>query len=334
MATENLLILIHGMTPDREPGDHANEYGKLRRELADRKPRLGTTFDDLHTIAVEWGHEPQVPPPTGLRPDQLLTRAENAIRDRVAFAKVRQNAGPDDHLMGGLSEFFSKILLRQLTTPIKETILLLGVADVFYYCSFEGEQAVRRTVYTQFLEGMKPFRGAEEVRLHVVGQSMGATVAFDFLFGLFAPDTEFPDGVPGFVRENPDLEAAGEEFMDWRARAQDGTLLLGSKTTTGAQIPLMQMRKQKLVERFAARPFVPLDPTVIGVPREGTPRWKLFYDVDDVLGFPTRSLFDARGSIQEYQVDTDWRPDLAHVRYWKVDRVLDETAALIESNLG
>jgi len=97
-----------------------------------------------------------------------------------------------------------------------------------------------------------------------------------------------------------------------------------------AQFPLTMLRKQKLVDLFAAGRL--LDPTVIGVPRQGPPRWKIFFDVDDVLGFPARRLFDAHGSIQEYQVNTGWRPDRAHEGYWTSDVVLTEIARMIQFN--
>jgi hypothetical protein len=38
----------------------------------------------------------------------------------------------------------------------------------------------------------------------------------------------------------------------------------------------------------------------------------MFYDVDDVLAFPARRLYDPVPTIAEFQVDSDWRPDLAH----------------------
>ena len=156
-------------------------------------------------------------------------------------------------------------------------------------------------------------------------------MAFDFLFGLFAPDSQFPYGIPGFVQENQGDRAAVESYKFWRGRAQQGTLVMASKSTTGGQIPMMMMRKQKVVDMLAAEQL--LDPTVIGVPQRGSPRWKVFYDADDVLGFPTRRLFDAQGSIQEYQVDTGWRPDVAHSKYWENDKVLAEIALLIRQNL-
>ena len=76
-----------------------------------------------------------------------------------------------------------------------------------------------------------------------------------------------------------------------------------------------------------------LDPTVIGVPKSGPPKWSIFYDVDDILGFPTRRLFDARGTIKEYEVDTGLNPLDAHGRYWTNRFVVTEVAKLIRQNL-
>lgn len=343
MATENLLVLIHGITTDPEPRDHSEEYRRLREGLDRRQPRLGSVFDDRHTIAVEWGHEL----PRNVQPlpdDQEITRAENALRDRVAHEKVRAAGPVVSRLFAGLTAFPAP-LLRRVTLPIKENVLLLGMTDVLYYCSPDGERAVRRAVYTRFLDGMEPLCSADQVRLHVIAQSLGVTVAFDFLFGLFAPaseypaEGEFPEGTPGFVRENrdrPGMEKAVEAYEYWRERAQRKTLLLASKSSTGGQLPLMMMRKQKLVEKlFRAGPGeTPLDPEVIGVPKKGALRWKIFYDVDDVLGFPAGALFQSEGTIQDLEVDTGAWPDRAHRGYWESDRVLTEIAGLIVENLG
>ena len=157
------------------------------------------------------------------------------------------------------------------------------------------------------------------------------TVAFDFLFGLFAAD-EVTGGEPDFIGEAQGEAEAIERYLFWRGRAREGGLVLASKASTGGQLPLLLLRKQALVDRLSVGEF--LDPSVIGVPGRGDVRWKIFYDADDILGFPTRRLFDAEGTIQEFQVDTDWRPDLAHSRYWTNDRVLDEMAKLIADNLA
>ncbi len=330
MARVNVLILLHGMTIEAEPTTHTAQYVALWRGLIRKQPVLEARIDAR--LFVEWGHEPPSVPPGQLAPDQRITDAENFIVSRVSAVAVAGDRSPDNHrLDGGLGDLFSRLALRRLTTPIKERIMLLGFADAIYYCSPDGEEAIRRQVYGQFLEGLAPYREASEVRLHLIAESLGVTVGFDFLFGLFAPDSEFPGGIPGFVRDDQGTDEDKEAYQFWRRRAQQGTLLLGSNTSVGAQLALMQMRKQKLVDHLAAGQR--LDPTVIGVPRQGPPRWKVFFDLDDVLGFPARRLFDAQGSIQEYQVNTGWRPDQAHGGYWTNDNVLTEVARMIQLNL-
>jgi hypothetical protein len=92
----------------------------------------------------------------------------------------------------------------------------------------------------------------------------------------------------------------------------------------------MMVRKQKLVDQLAQAE--PLDPSVIGVPREGKPRWVNFYDADDVLGFPCRLLYGEAPTIVEYHVNTGIFQN-AHTGYWRNDRVIKEMADLIRANL-
>lgn len=343
MSAVNVLALVHGITPIREASSHSRQYEDFLARLFARSPavkdRLLST-DHTQILGVEWGHElPLTGPDT---PDQFLTRAESRLVECVSHIAVREDPSPDNHVLRPGSEFLSG-LTRGITNQIKDELFLLGFTDIAYYCSPDGERAVRRRVYTQVLELLRPFKDAEQVRLHVVAHSLGMTVAFDFLFGLFAPTAHYGGNPPDFIRENqnvPGLEAAVEDYQFWRSAANmehpeanptSKRLLLGSKTSFGGQLALLVMRKQALVERLARREL--LDPTVIGVPRNGRPRWKNFYDVDDVLGFPVRRLFDATGTIQEYQVDCGG-PSKAHGGYWSHGGVLSEIASLIEGNLG
>lgn len=328
MASKNILVMLHGMTSDPDPSTHADDYDHLWAGLIRREGSLEQII--VETIRVEWGHEPPGLATSALRPDQMITRAEAFIRERLTYEAVQADGSPANHLLAGGAELFSQWVTRHLTTPIKEMVLLLGFTDALYYCSPAGEQAIRNTVYTQFLQGLEAYRAEDEVRLHVIAHSLGVTVAFDFLFGLFAPDSAYTNGVPDFVTENQGLPAAVEAYSFWRQRAQQGSLIMASKSSTGGQLPLMMMRKQKLVNMLATREL--LDPRVISIPQDGPPRWKIFYDVDDVLGYPTRRLFQAGASIEEYQVNTGWRPDLAHSQYWENDKVLTEIAGLIEQN--
>ncbi len=334
MSTVNALILIHGMILDPTPRDHTAQYDRLIDQLSTQQPNLRSRLAPI--IRVEWGHGLPTPLPTGPSPDQQLTAAENTLNARISYAVVQADRSPANHLLTGFfSEPFSTTLGRRLTTPIKEVVMIRGITDALYYCAPDGERAIRKTVYTQVLASLDAYRNADTVRLHVIAHSLGATVAFDFLYGLFAPNSAYPNGTPDFVRENmevPEVQAVAAAYQFWRERAQQQRLRLGSLSSTGGQVPLLLLRKQKLVDALARGEQ--LDATVIGIQRSGPVQWKNFYDVDDVLGFPTRRVFVTDGEIEDHQVDTGWLPEPAHTTYWQHVTVIREISDLIRRNLG
>ena len=332
----NILLLIHGVVEDTAPSNHTADYDQLWDGLRKHQPILHDKIDAV--IRVEWGHAP-LPIAPFLLPDEKLTAAENTIVAATNYATIKASATPNDSFLDWTPDFLPRLILRPIISRIKEQVLITGIGDVFYYTAPDGERAVRDHVYTQFLEGMKPYKNADRVALHLIGHSQGATIGFDFLFGLFAPPSEYPNGIPGFVEDeqgSPEMQA---DYMRWRNMAQAavsgdslaGRLTLGSKSSFGCQIALMMLRKQKLADRLAAGEL--LDPTVIGVPKTGPPKWKIFFDTDDVLGFPTRRLFDSVGSIREYEVNSDWNPLTAHTNYRNNEEVQREIADLIAANL-
>lgn len=333
MAAVNLLIFIHGVVEDTGPSNHAAQYDALRDALFQKQPALRARITDI--LRVEWGHAPfPVKDDADLCPDERLTEAENTLLNALSYDKVRATRTADDSFLNFPPDYLQRAIARPLTRPIKDTVLTLGLTDTLYYCSPDGEKAVRDNVYTQVLTQMQPYKTAASVALHVIGHSQGATIGYDFLFGMLAPDSEYPpDGVPGFVK---DVQASDpailQEYLFWRGRAQAApqTLSLGSLSTFGSQLGLMMVRKQKLVDKLFRGER--LDPTVIGVPQVGTPKWKMFYDTDDILGFPARRLFDTTGTIKEYEVDADWNPIQSHSRYWTNDQVQTEIANLIIAN--
>lgn len=344
MSVVNVMVMLHGMTLDAEGRDHADEYRTLRSGLAAREPQLEEVLS--RAIEIEWGHKP--PNPSGaLRPDQQITDAENAINDATSYARVRADPSPYNHLLDvgaelrdvHLTEVVSKWLLRPLVlTPFKEKVMVRGFTDALYYCAPDGEKAVRRAVYVQALERLARYEEEDTVRLHVVAQSLGVTVAFDFLFGLFAPDAHYRGRPPGFIADNAEaaerderLRRAVDAYARWRERRRQGRLVLGSKASSGGQLGLMMMRKQALVDLLAANRR--LDASVIGIEAGAPLKWKVFYDADDALGFPVRRLFEEQAAIQEYEVNTHWRPDLAHSGYWGNEEVQREIARLVVANL-
>jgi len=323
------------MTTQAKPSDHAATYQAFWRRLTAREPSL--VDNDFVKIEVEWGHETPASTAAGLRPDERLTKAETFLLSATSHRSVMRDERRENHRLPPYREPISTLLTRRFVVPIKDTVFTLGMTDALYYCSAEGERAIRKAVYRQCLEGLAGCCEASEVRLHVVAHSLGVTVAFDFLYGLFAPASHFPagesfpEGTPGFVREGGVVGEAADAYLYWRQRVREGSLLLASKSSLGGQLPLFFMRKQKLVDGFSRGEL--LDPRVIGVPQRGGVRWKLFYDADDLLGYPARPLFRAEGTIEEYQVNTHWRPDRAHTGYWRDNTVVGETASLIARNL-
>jgi hypothetical protein len=115
-----------------------------------------------------------------------------------------------------------------------------------------------------------------------------------------------------------------QRLSTWRAKAASGALTLGSFVATASQLPVFLLRKQGLVERLAGGQQ--LDPAVIGVHGRHE-QWLLFYDVDDLLGYPTRHLYAPRTGIREIQVDSSDLFHDAHTRYWKEGGTVVERAA-------
>jgi hypothetical protein len=202
--------------------------------------------------------------------------------------------------------------------------LLFGLGDAIYYCSSDGEAAVWRAVYGQVLAQLRPYED-DTVHLHIVGHSLGATVAYDFIYGLFAPLSNWGDLRPDFA-DDPDY---GNEYLRWREKKENGSLHLGSLTSMASTLPILLLRSQTVVNRFFSGQI--LDPQVVGVyPGQGI-RWKSFYDIDDILAFPVRELFGSNEGIVDVQVDTGDLPDATHSGYWQESRVIREVADLLIS---
>lgn len=337
MASMNVPVLVHGMTTTLVPAWHTSDYLRLMEAIFHLRPELEGRMHPH--VGVEWGQ--RLGSEGGDEPaDRRLSVAELFLRKSVAYSRLRSQASDEQDFFYPDEREFSQ-LWRPITDAIKDNIFCLGMTDALYYAAPDGEQAIRRAVYTQVLDGLETFKFADEVHLHIVAQSLGATVAFDFLFGLFVDRGHYAShgGVPDFIRENegsqePSVRRAVENYRFWRERAMERTLRLGSLATTGSQLALFLLRKQAVVDRLAASPPNLLDPNVIGIEKDrpdGRIRWTNFFDADDVLGYPVRRLFDSR-CIAEHRVDTGTLPDRAHSGYWHNERVIEEIALLWASN--
>lgn len=265
-----------------------------------------------------------------LREDQRLTRAQNFINQRVAY----DNLTKDSDLNNNTLSLFSRRgidfpnltpLVRALVVGLRESIVTRGLGDVVYYSSSQGECYVRKTVYSQVLRQLDPYLNESEVRIHLIGQSLGVTLTHNFLYGLFKLNDDY---TPGFYQQGEDVDV--ERFKKWRLKARNKQLKLGSLTSTASQLPLFTMRKQDLVNQLARGELI--NAKDIDIVDSDRVQWQIFYDVDDLLGFGTRKLYNTVRAIKEYQVDTGDNPGDAHTGYWQNRIVIEKTAELLFEN--
>lgn len=319
---KHLLILIHGITPEVAPKPHAEQYQRFWRALQAEQPALAAVIHG--TVEVEWGNRVQAGAP---RPDERLSDAECRVSELTKTEHVHSHPSDNNLLHPGPFGDWNLIPgLRFLVRKLREQLVQFGLADAVYYASEEGERAVRIAVYGQVLTGLRELRAEPEVMLHVVGHSLGVTVAHDFLYGLFGKP-----GLPDYLAQAT-RQQDRDDYAFWRARARAGELLLGSFTSMASQLPLFVLRKQQLVDRLANGGV--LDPTDIGVLPNGQTQWLIVYDVDDPLGFATRELYGDRPEVRQVQVDAGDTPIDAHLGYWTDGLVIRETAGLIAARAG
>jgi len=340
MPPVNVLVMIHGMIPDldpKSPFENSKDgkywgYNAFWAALLKQQHKLSEHFPHGF-IGVEWGQE--LPEEASwatndLREDHQLTRAQNFVNDRIAYDNLIKDPDPNNITMSLFSGRGADVpllspMVRGLVVGLRESIVTRGLGDVLYYTSTQGECFVRKTVYSQVLKHLDPYLDEPEIRIHLIAQSLGVTITHDFLYGLFKPDDNY---TPGFYEQGEDEDV--KRFKAWRQKAQDKQLKLGSLSSAASQLPLFSMRKQEMVNRFASHQT--LDAKDIGVLDSNHIQWQLFYDVDDLLGFGTRRLYNCGRAIREYQVDSSDNPGDAHTAYWKNDTVIEKTAELLLAN--
>ena len=341
---KNVLVIIHGMVPDRVPISPFDQYEKFWRGLVACQRSLGNFIQKR--IGVQWGHPmPECfdlstagnwgyAPCASRRDDEKIFRVQETIDRQTAYEAVKASTEPNDVLLADNRKgeglwwgILSRVTLRKQIVQLREETLLRGVGDVVYYIAEEAR--VRAVVYDQVLRGLDEFLARDDVvvRLHVVGHSLGVALTHDFLFGLFNGLKE-----PDFVSEESVSPETRAKFQAWRTRArQDSpTLALGSLTSMASQLPLFVMRKQGMIDiLYGGGSLNPLD---IGVQPDGAIHWKLFYEVDDRLGYATRRLDSPRDAIRDFEVAFSAHPSEAHTGYWNDPLVWKETALLMLSN--
>lgn len=313
MAVRNVLVLIHGITPEKNPQPR-EQYAQLIEEV--NRARLPI---EQPICQVSWG----VPGDGGAitSEDQYLTPAEAFVGSLVADRALKDvdRAGVDWGIPG----------LRWGIREVRESVVQYGLSDAIYYAAPEGEKLVRDAVFNQVFSKLE--QDGDDVRLHVVAHSLGVTIAHDFLYALFGSnDPLYPVAQAGQI----DLEDENQILQNkWRELARAGRLKLGTFISYASQLPLFLLRKQALVKRLAQRQK--LDPSVIGIDlARQHAQWAIFYDSDELLGFATRALYQDTPAIIDINVNSGVDPYHAHVGYWYKSTIIQQTVALLRENMG
>ncbi len=181
----NILILCHGMTLNTEPATHDHEYNLLTSQLWKMHPELCKKFSQI--IQIEYGHEMPRGSDHPLRPDEKITRAQQFVQQRVSYRNISTSPSDEDELLPPSLEFGSN-LLRLVTNPIRDTVFAHGLTDALYYASSDGEREIRSVVFSQILDVLGQYSKNQKLRLHIIAHSLGSTIMFDFLYGLFRKD--------------------------------------------------------------------------------------------------------------------------------------------------
>lgn len=348
MPTKNLLVFIHGMMPEDYPPSAESIYNQLWDSVKNLSANLEYRIDSDDIIRVEWGRYDALID----RPDQNINKAEKFVAE-----KIHNKIHSDNPRLKNL-DFVRNLLNFQIGSPLsqilqpylhtlRQTIIYRGLGDVVYYCSEEGKLAVQVAVYGSVLKRLEYYREEPDtkIRLHIIAHSLGVTVANDFLHGLFSPavrscenEQENSDQLTLFTKKfnDPKLEPlrqkVKERYEFWRSPENKNRLELGSIVSMASQLPLLMLRSQHIVDDLADGKK--LSPEEIGI-SEDTDEviWKIFYDIDDLLAFPTSPLFGDHPAIKDCQVDSGAHPGTAHTDYWKTPKVHEEISELLNRRM-
>ncbi len=313
MAKKHIIVCIHGITPSRDPIFGSSLFKEFLANIQKNNSALMDRFEQ--PLFIEWGKiTPNSTKP--YRPDERLTLAENFIY-RHTFDTFQKNLPRVKTVNDPALLWF----LRNNLVSLRE-LMITAISDATYYVSAEGEAATREAVYGQFLDGLSAYKD-DEIVIHLMMISFGCTIGLDFLYGLFAPDTNWKAKKPDFSAN----KRFGKKYLAFRVKAQEGTLQLGALVTMATQLPVTILRRQKLVDIFAEGKT--LNPLNYGIKGDKL-QWKSFFDLDDILSYSSVNLFSPNAALLDIQVRSSFFTKVPHDDYVRNPVVVKEVSSLLE----
>ena len=313
------LIYIHGVSQDNYRS-HQEIYDSLHQGIQEVKTPFPhrSTWEKASRCDVEWGWNfDDQNSPEG---NHLLAEAQDQFANDI-LPKIK-DAGD-----------ITWNPLRMLLFTMRN-LMIKGFSDMFYYASRDGKSSIRATVASQIMHCIKqPLEQGEPISLTLIGHSAGSVVAFDFLFYLFAPQDILKK--QEFIEKK--LEVSDHETQDdfekLRQLAEDNKLRIRRLITFGSPISMLAFRSNAVVEILASGGQ--LNPShygldqnhpVFGEELQG-PRWINFWDKDDIISWPVKSLMQNPWMIEDIYTDVADRIAIAHNQYWESKVIYEKIAA-------
>jgi hypothetical protein len=330
-----VMVYVHGVTP-RGQHSHAADYQSLHDGLRRYNGAVPAAFG-----GAEWGWDP-----TGGqgRSHQLLDRAEEQLGARAMDAVQDHGDFTINPLRLALGKF--------------RGLMMFGFADMFYYVSQDGKNAVRyalaKTVVDHLRQlGVNLDAGGDAVSLTLLGHSAGSVAAFDFLFALFYSPRRIEEfiatekvqsgpsqqGARAAAEPAPEVTQTVNDLKRLKAMAQAGNLRVRRLFTFGSPITMTAFRADSLVTILSrdndparsnrvdgAQYGLTRNDAPFGQPLAG-PRWVNFWDKDDPIAWPVEPLMKQAGAeVADVYVDVSDSVTQAHSAYWNSDRFHREVA--------
>jgi hypothetical protein len=239
--------------------------------------------------------------------------------------------------------------------------MMFNFADMFYYVSEDGKNAVRyalaRTVVEHLKDdlGVNLDEGNDAVSLTFIAHSAGSVAAFDFLFALFytprkveefiAPEkvTSGPSqgGPAAATASAPEVQKTMSDLRMLKEMARKGLLRVRRLFTFGSPITPLAFRSDSLLAILARDDSTNanrVDGAQYGLTRNnlpGTtvfdelsgPRWVNCWDKDDPIAWPVEPLMKQAGAeVVDVYVDVSDSPTDAHGTYWENQTFMREVA--------
>lgn len=297
-------VLLHGITPEDLPNSVTiqHNYQVLLDAIQGRfhqKKQPGFTGP---AIEVMWGFASG----QSNQNDNLLANAELVVSQRVKSIESQ------------VSDFTLNPLRQMLYNEFRR-LFLVGFADLLYYVSLDGENAVREHVFNYIGEKIKaylaPSAQSYGVSLTFFAHSAGTIITHDFLYHLFRA-------------KNSGEETDGIKYL--RGLVSKGRLRVRRFYSMGSPITPAVFRASSLLQKVTNGELLNL--AEMGF-REtdglSNPRWVNFWDKDDIAAFPVEFLYnniskDGKKIVEDKYVDVgDGMPDTVHLQYWANSALAD-----------